>query len=143
MYNCIKSRKLINMEMFTQQDMHAFFIFPYLDRPGPVELTSSDSNGSSVTIAWMPPLDENGLPHIVELNYSYHLFKTVTVHKMVSCTSWTVDNLKSDVPVFVHFSLKAVNRKGMKGPSTSGIVCTKPIGENVIVHMHETKQYKN
>ena len=124
--------------------MHAcFFMFHYSDRPGPVRLTSSGSNGSSVTIAWMPPRDENNLPHIVELKYSYHLFKKVTVHKTVRCTSWTVDNLKSDVPVFVHFSLKAVNRKGLKGPSTSGIVRTKPIGENVIGHMHEEQQNKN
>ena len=117
-----------------------FFIFHYSDRPGPVKLTSSKSNCSSVTIAWMRPLDENDLPHKVELTYTYHLFEKVTVYKTVSCTSWTVDNLKSDVPVFVDFSLKAVNRKGLKGPSTRAIVRTKPIGENVIANMHEEQE---
>ena len=51
---------------------------------------------------------------------------------MVSCTSWTVDNLKSDV--VVHFSLEAVNRKGLKGPSTNTAVRTKPVGENATLH---------
>ena len=116
--------------MFTMDDI--FFILHYSDCPGCVKLTSSKSNCSSVTIAWTPPLDENDLPHIVRLHYSYHLSKKVTVHEMVSCTSWTVDNLKSDV--VVHFSLEAVNRKGLKGPSTNVAVRTKPIGENVTLH---------
>ena len=116
--------------MFTPHDN--FCILHCSDCPGPVKLTSTDSNCSSVTIAWMPPRDENGLPHIVELTYSYHLVKKVSVHKAVSCTSWTVDNLKSDLTV--HFSLNAVNRKGLKGPSTNVAVRTKPIGENVNLH---------
>ena len=111
-----------------------FCILHCSDCPGTVNLTSTESTCSSVTIAWMLPLDENDLPHIVELKYSYNLTKQVTIRKMVSCTSWTVDNLKSDV--LVHFSLEAVNRKGVKGPTTYATVRTKPIGENVIVHIY-------
>ena len=115
--------------------MCLFCIFHYLDCPGPVMLTSSESNCSSVTISWMPPLDESDLPHRVRLKYSYHLFnKVYMIDKIVSCMSWTVDNLESDV--VVHFSMEAVNRKGLKGPNTTATVCTKPIGENVGTHMH-------
>ena len=55
------------------------------------------------------------------------------IDKIVSCTNWTVDDLKSDIQV--HFSLEAVNRKGLKGPSTTATVYTKSIGENVIVRI--------
>ena len=71
----------------------------------------------------------------------YNQTKKVTVWKLVSCTSWTVGNLISNV--LVHFSLEAVDGGGQKGPGTYITVRARPIGEDAIVHMHEEKQCKN
>ena len=112
-------------------------VLHYSDRPDSVKFILTESNCSSVTVSWIAPPDENCIPCVVELEYSYNLTKQITIRKILSFTTvdhWTVDNLKSDV--VVNFSLKAVNSRGVKGPSRYGTVRTEPVGEDVIVHIY-------
>ena len=105
----------------------------------------SESNSSTVTITWISPLDENNLPHKVNLEYSYtHRSNKETFSQIVSCTSWTVDNLENDQEV--NFSLKAINKRGREGPSMDTTCRTKPFSKttcllHVVLENFEKKLY--
>lgn len=94
--------------------------------PGKVVVTSTNSTSDSITIQWLPPCDERNRPLNVILKYSYQKrFRRVVLRRELSRTKWTVKDLDSGLDV--HFSLKAVNSRGKKGPSTKVTVRTQDI----------------
>ena len=114
-----------------------FFVFVFFFHsacPGKVAITSSESTCHSVTIHWISPLDENHIPYEVRFKYSYKKEnRLVTFRKIVTCTSWTIENLPSDLSV--NFSLKAMNKRGVKGPSTYFTIKTRKPSE-FIIYLH-------
>ena len=103
-------------------------------RPGKVYISSVNSTCHSVTIDWVVPLDENDIPYAVRLKYSYTmklLNVPVPFQKNLSgaFAKYVALNLPSDTPV--KFSLRAITKKGKKGPVTSFTVKTRKPSESI------------
>ena len=94
--------------------------------PGRVRITSVDTTCHSVFVQWISPLDENGIPYEVKLEFSYMEQHRTIAHSVVAsstCTRRTVENLPSGVPV--KFSLAAINKQLKAGPTVRTTIKTK------------------
>ena len=84
--------------------------------PGQVIVTSTKSTFNSITINWLPLLDENDEDYEVRIKFSYKNRvhgTTEGVHKVVGLW-WTLGNLRSGLVVL--FALRALNKMGLAGP---------------------------
>ena len=94
--------------------------------PGEVRITSIEKTCCTISIHWISPLDENGIPYEVRFQYSLKkelLRRPDSVVASSTCKKWTVVNLPSDAAV--KFSLTAINKRSKAGPSTHATVKTK------------------
>ena len=96
--------------------------------PGRVQITSTKTTRHNITIDWISPLDDNGIPYEVRLRFFYtepHQTRAGSVLAPSTCTRWTVPYLPSDVSIRI--SLTALNKRSKAGPSTRTTVETKKI----------------
>ena len=95
-------------------------------RPGRVQITSAETTCRSITIEWLSPLDENGVHYEVRIKVSYKeksQTKTGTKTMLSAQTEWTLEYLPSGIPV--KFSLTAINKQSLAGPTVYATIKTK------------------
>ena len=96
------------------------------DRPGRVRIASTETTCHSVTIHWISPLDENNFRYEVKIRSFFQMQNQTRPDSVLApstLTSWTIDNIPSEVPVTI--SLAAINKRSKAGPSVHTTIITK------------------
>ena len=90
-----------------------------------MRITSIETTCRNVTIQWVSPLDENGNPYTVRIEYSFRQQRETTDGSVLApptLTKWTIEDIPSEVSLKI--TLAAINKRSKAGRTVQTTVKT-------------------